>query len=267
VLPVRRIRETANLLFTIVNFIVGQFYIERRNSKLLNEQRLQEEITRRRDDLEVLMLHSQSAPHFLFNALNAAGRQAHMEGAQKTEDVIYALADMCRHVMRISDPSVTIEQELQSVKNYMFIQKARFGDLLSFDLRVEPDIMNCLVPSLSIQTLIENAMRHGIERKNDLGHVRVRGFKEGGNICFEITDNGAGMTKDRMKLLNDFDKLEKAAPNFSGSGIYNLYKKLRYFWKDDFKLRFSENQGGGVTVMLELTPRMMPADIKTEQAN
>jgi sensor histidine kinase YesM len=255
VAPVRRIKETANMLNMIVNFIVEQFYAQRRHARFLKDRQGQEELTRQRDEMEMMLLHARTAPHFLFNALNAAGRQAHMEGARKTEDVIYALADMCRHSMRSDELCVTVERELQNVQNYLFIQKARFGDLLSFTLDVQPDVRDGLLPSMSLQTLVENSMRHGLEKKNDLGHVGLRGFKEDGMFCFEVSDNGVGASKDRLTLLNGMGDGSDLPSDFSGDGIYNLRRRLRYFWDDGFKLQFSANAEGGVTVRLELPAR------------
>jgi ligand-binding sensor protein len=254
VLPVRRIREAANLLRRIVNFIVEQFYAQRGNVRLLEERKRQEELARQRDEMEMMLLHARSSPHFLFNALNAAGRQAHMEGARKAEDIIYALADMCRYSMRNDEPCVTVGQELQNVKNYMFIQKARFGDLFSFAFDVPSEIHGCVVPSMSLQSLAENSMRHGLEKKNGLGRVDLRGFKQGGAVCFEVSDNGAGLPKDRLALLNGMAGGGSGA-DFSGGGIDSLCRRLRYFWGSAFELRFSENPDGGVTARLELAAR------------
>ncbi|MDR1377638.1 MAG: PocR ligand-binding domain-containing protein [Synergistaceae bacterium] len=263
VLPVRRIKETAELLNRIVNFIVEQFYSQRRDTRFLEDRKRQEELTRQRDEMEMMLLHARISPHFLFNALNVAGRQAHMEGARKAEDVIYALADMCRYFMRNDEPRVTVERELQNVKNYFFIQKVRFGDLLSFTFDVQPDIRDCLIPSMSLQALVENSMHHGLEKKNGLGYVnvRLRGFKENGMVCFEVSDNGAGASKDRLTLLNGMGDLNTLPTNFSADGIYNLRKRLRYFWENGFKLQFSENTEGGVTARLEIAARK-PAQVE-----
>jgi ligand-binding sensor protein len=263
VLPVRRIRETAALLDMIVNFIVEQFYAQRRNARFLEDRKRQEELTRQRDEMEMMLLHSRASPHFLFNALNAAGRQAHAEGARKTEDVIYALADMCRYSMRNDEPCVTVERELQNVKNYLFIQKARFGDLLSFALDVQSDICGCAIPAMSLQTLVENSMRHGLEKKNGLGRVGVRGFREDGMLCFEVSDDGAGTSKERLTLLNGMGGLgglDVPPADFSRDGIYSLRRRLRYFWDSGFKLQFSENAEGGVTARLELAARRPERD-------
>jgi ligand-binding sensor protein len=266
VLPVRRIKDTANLLSSIVDFVVDQFYARRQSARLLEEGRRQEELRRRIDELEMTMTHSRAAPHFLFNALSAAGRQAHMEGARKAEDIIYAIADMLRYSMRSAEPLVTIGQEMQNVRNYMFVQRARFGELISFEADVDAGISEYLAPAMSVQTLVENAVRHGLEKKDNLGMLKVRGWRSDGRICFEISDDGAGMTKDRMKFINDADRLAASPQELSGSGILSLYRKLKYFYGDDCKLRFAENPDGGVIVRMEFSMRKNVHDGGMEQA-
>jgi sensor histidine kinase YesM len=262
VVPAGRIKATLALVKILVNSIVEQYALKRKNALLLEEQRGQGELQKRNDALEAKLHHSQVKPHFIFNALNAASRQARLESAQKTEDLLYALADMCRHHMKNTEPMVTVEEELQSLKNYAFIQKARFGDLLSFEIDAAKDTLNCTLPVMSLQGLVENAMRHGIEKKNNLGFVRVRGARKDDRLLFEIADNGAGASPERIRQLNDVDGLLRGANPFAGSGVYNLYKRWNYFFNGDFKALFSENPGGGVVVRLDL-PALREAPILT----
>jgi len=256
--PEERVKATADLVKIIVNSIVEQYVLRRRNSLLTEEQRGLAELVQTNTDLEIRMHQSQVEPHFIFNALNAAGRQARLEGARKTEDLLYALADMYRHFMKNSAPIITIDDELQNLKNYAFIQKARFGDLLTFEFEAARDISGCLLPVMSLQVLVENSMKHGVEKKNELGYVRVVGSKKNDRLLFEVTDNGAGMPKELIEQLSDVENILKGAGSKGakpGSGIYNLYKRLHHFFKGDFKAVFSENPGGGVTVRLELPAR------------
>jgi len=252
VVPAWRIKATADLVRTIVNSIVEQYVLKRKNSLLKDVQKGQAALQKNNDDLEFRLHQSQVEPHFIFNALNAAGRQAHLEGARKTEDLLYALADMCRHSMKNSSPMITVDDELQHLKNYSFIQKARFGDLLTFELEVAREILGCVLPVMSLQSLVENSMKHGVEKKNDLGYIRVVGGKKGDRLFFEITDNGAGTSKERIDQLNDVENVLNGTYSFEGIGVYNLYKRLNYFYKGDFKTVFSENPGGGVVVHLDL---------------
>jgi ligand-binding sensor protein len=258
-LPASRIKATARLLEITMNTVVEQFNLRRKNSLLQEEQRKQSELARIKDELEIKLLHSDVRPHFIFNALNTAGRQARLEGAQKTEDLIYSLADMCRYSMKNSRPLVTVEQELQNLRNYFFIQKTRFGEQFVFDMKVAPEIYGCTIPAMSLQIFAENSMRHGLEKKNDLGFIKITGEKKNDRLSFEIEDNGAGITSDLMKRLNDAESIVNSSHSSAGSGIFNLYKRLRYFFRDDFKVAFSENSYDGVIVRIDLPARYSDA--------
>jgi ligand-binding sensor protein len=159
--PAWRIKATADLVKAIVNSIVEQYVSRRENSLLKEGQRKQAELEKMNADLEARLHQSQVEPHFIFNALNAAGRQARLEGARKTEDLLYALADMYRHSMKNSALMITVEDELQNLKNYAFIQKARFGDLLTFEFDMARDISGLVLPVMSLQVLAENSMKQG----------------------------------------------------------------------------------------------------------
>jgi len=253
--PDWRVKATADLVKVIVNSIVEQYALRRKNSLLKDEQRGLAELEKINADLEIRLHHSQVEPHFIFNALNAAGRQARLEEARKTEDLLYALADMHRHSMKNSALVITVDDELQNLKNYAFIQKARFGDLLTFEFETTRDISGCFLPVMSLQVLVENSMKHGVEKKNGLGYIKVYGSKKSDRLLFEITDNGAGAPKERIEQLNDVESVLKGIDSkgpLPGSGIYNLYKRLNHFFKGDFKAVFSENPEGGVTVRLDL---------------
>jgi two-component system sensor histidine kinase YesM len=100
-------------------------------------------------------------------------------------------------------------------------------------------------------------MRHGIEKKNDLGFVKITGAKENGRLSFTIEDNGTGIARDLINSLNDMNGIMDSPHVPFGSGIRNLYKRLRYFFRDDFKVTFSENPQKGVTVRVDL-PALYP---------
>jgi ligand-binding sensor protein len=251
-LPAARIKAAVRLLEITVNAIVERFNLRRGNSLLREEEHKRAELARMRDDLEIKLLHSDVGPHFIFNALNTAGRQARLEGARKTEDIIYSLADMCRYSMKNTGPLVTVEQELQNLRNYFFIQKVRFGEQLTFDMEAAPETYGCVIPAMSLQVLAENSMRHGLEKKNDLGFVKITGEKRNGRLFFEVEDNGAGIAQDIITRLNDAAGVIDSPPIPFGSGIYNLYRRLRYFFGDDFNVTFSENPQNGVTVRIDV---------------
>lgn len=254
ILPFNRILEAAHLFYLMLNYTIEQYLLNQKNIKLLEEQKEKIVLEKQYADLEMKLHHSQVTPHFLFNALNAAGRQALMEGAQKTQDIIYALADMYRYSMTFSGHLIPVANELQNLKNYLFIQQIRFGELLRLNIDVDEEIHNCIVPAMSLQIFVENSFRHGLEKKEDLGYVEVTGGKREDRLYFEITDNGVGMTYNQMRALNEGDAVQKTG----GIGVYNVHKRLQYFFPDDFSVTFSNGPERGVRVTLSLPAKEQP---------
>lgn len=258
VLPFNRIEETAKLMHLTLNYIVEQYLLNKKNVKLLLEHQERIELEKQYKDLEVKFYHSQINPHFLFNALNVAGRQAYIEGAEKTQEIIYALADMYRHSLNNIDMFITVEKELLNLKNYMFVQQVRFGEQLQIHIDIPDSMRQYILPAMSLQTLVENAVRHGLEPKEDLGTVLIRGHMENGRLNFEVSDTGRGITDAYLQILNDKDYIKNLPPKMMGTGIYNMKKRLQYFFPENFSLRFSSKPGQGTTVLLELPAKKQP---------
>lgn len=263
VLPFNRIVEAANLMYLTLKYTVEQYTTNKKTLALLDEQKKKIELEKQYNDLEVKLHHSQVTPHFLFNALNAAGRQAYLEGAQKTQDIIYALADMYRYSMNYSGLLISVEQELQNLKNYVFIQKIRFGYMLKVTIDIDENIMEYMVPAMGLQIFVENSMRHGLEKKEELGTIEIHGRKEGDMIRFVIEDNGSGMDNDRVLVFNDPHFVNNPAPKTIGVGIYNVHKRLQYFFPDEYTIHFSQVSEGGVRVEISIPAKVTPS-LKTE---
>lgn len=258
VLPFNRIHEAAKLMYLTLNHTVEQYLTNKKTLTLLEEQKKKVELEKQYNDLEIKLHHSQVTPHFLFNALNTAGRQAYMEGARKTQEIIYALADMYRYSMNYSGLLIPVEQELQNLKNYLFIQEIRFGELLDIQIDVDDNIMEYVVPAMSLQIFVENSVRHGLEKKERMGTVRVIGRKKDDKLRFEITDSGVGMAADRMRALNDPHFVNNPAPRSTGIGIYNVHKRLQYFFPYEYSVHFSPAPDGGVRAEVFMPARTAP---------
>lgn len=252
VLPFNRIYEAANLMYLILNHTIEQYLANKRTLALLEEQKKKVELEEQYNNLEIRLHHSQVTPHFLFNALNVAGRQAYLEGAQKTQDIIYALADMYRYSMNYAGLLIPVEQEVQNLRNYLFIQTIRFGNLLKLHIDIDDSIMEYIVPAMGLQIFVENSIRHGLEKKENMGTVEIIGYKRNGRLRFEITDNGVGMPADRIKLLNEPNFVGNPSLKLAGIGIYNVHKRLQYFFHDDYSVLFSAVPEGGVMVEIAI---------------
>ena len=129
------------------------------------------EMEKRLDAARLELLKSQINPHFLFNTLNMISCMAKLEEARTTERMISSLGNLFRYNLKTSEQIVPLERELKVVQDYMYIQQMRFGSRISHDLRVEVDGSETMIPAFTLQPLVENAIIHGIARKEEGGRI------------------------------------------------------------------------------------------------
>lgn len=151
---------------------------------------------------ELLALHSQINPHFLFNALESIRMHSVLKEEEETADMIQNLAVMERQYVDWGNDSIEIKQELEFAEAYLRLQKYRFGNRLSYELDIEEDCENFLIPKLTIVTFVENACVHGIESKSTPGWLFVRVYQTQKSVCIEVEDTGGGIEENKVRELN-----------------------------------------------------------------
>jgi two-component system LytT family sensor kinase len=193
------------------------------------------------------VLRAQMEPHFLFNSLNAIARLTRKD-PKLAERMTFQLAAFLRMSLECAgSPEVPLSQELEFLQNYLAIQKTRFGDRLTIRVNVDRDLLSTPVPSLILQPLAENAIRHGIARSAKPGHLEVTAFAENGFLKIQVSDNGAGIDS------RDDDGRD-------GIGLRNTRARLGQMYGNQQELRLEDNPGGGcrvtITIQLVNQPRL-----------
>lgn len=209
-----------------------RFYRELKEKELLEEQ-----LRALAAQAELKALKAQINPHFLFNTLNTIAQLIHADPAQ-AEATVERLAEMFRYVLAGSGRArVTLEEELAFVDGYLQIEQARFGERLRVTREVAPEALSVPVPSLILQPLVENAVRHG---RRDDGSVElsiyVRLAKD--QVTIAIADQGPGLSKEVWEREN------------SGHGLRNVDERLRKAYGQGLEIRGNEPQGAVVTVRI-----------------
>ena len=161
----------------------------------------EQEINIARQNAELLALHSQINPHFLFNALESIRMHSLLRGETETAEMVGKLAVIERTYVNWGGDSVSIGREMEFVQAYLALQKYRFGDRLKFDISVDPDCEQFGIPKLTLVTFVENACVHGVESKTTPVWIFVRANKQNGKMCIEIEDTGEGMDEDELHEL------------------------------------------------------------------
>lgn len=214
----------------------------------------QEELARR--DAQIKALQAHINPHFLNNTLEIINWQARMSGDVKASKMIEALSTVLDAALdRKGSPQVRLAEEMTYVNAYLYIVKERYGRRLTVDVELPPELMDCLVPRLILQPVIENAVEHGIGPSGQ-GQVSLRGFREGERLILEIENNGGLSPQDEehiARLLSpDYDMQNEPSGNI---GIANVNQRLRILCGPDCGLTITRGKGGAVTARLTVAVR------------
>lgn len=198
-------------------------------------------------------LQSQISPHFLFNTLNTLSKKAYLEGSEETSDLLVSVAGILRYNLKQLDRSVTLQEEITILQQYMDIQKARFTERLQFYMKIDEQCLDLPIPSLTLQPIIENAIIHGIEPKEQGGTIWFRVKDEKHQVVIEVEDDGVGMTEEKIQ------QIIKENPNFYevptkgiGIGFSNVVKRLRLFYSNDEVLAIKSMPGEGTKIILKI---------------
>ena len=228
-----------------INSLIQQVYKNR-----IHEQ----DILVAKQNAELLALHSQINPHFLFNALESIRMHSLLKRETETATMVEKLAVMQRQYVDLSRDMVEISEEMDFVSAYLELQKYRFGDRLSYELHVDPECGSLWIPKLTIVTFVENACVHGIESKTAPGWIFVRiGIKDG-QLCMETEDTGMGMSQPEMEELQS--RMQNASIEMIRAkgriGIVNACLRLKMISDNRASFTVDGEEGVGMTVTVRI---------------
>lgn len=207
-----------------------------------------------RKNAELLALHSQINPHFLFNVLESIRMHSILKKENETADMVAKLAVMQRQYVEWGSDSVSILQEIEFVKAYLALQKYRFGERLNYNIEVERECEDFKIPKLTIVTFVENACVHGIESKSSPGWIFVQIVRQGEGMEIEIEDTGGGMSENRIAALqnNMRDANIEMLKGGGRVGIINACVRLKMVTENRVEFRVEGEEGVGTTVTIRI---------------
>jgi two-component system LytT family sensor kinase len=194
-------------------------------------------------------LSRQINPHFLFNTLNSVASLIRQDPAQARQ-VVYKLSKILRRLLRQPENLTPLREELSFIDDYLAIEMVRFGDKLRFEREIDPATSDLLVPSMLLQPLVENSIRHGLANKVDGGTIRVRSRLSEGRLQILVEDDGVGIPE--AKLAHLFEQ---------GIGVSNVNERLKVLFGDDYKMWIDSRLGEGTSTGIEIpeqTGRAIP---------
>ncbi|MEK4730876.1 sensor histidine kinase [Paenibacillus sp. FSL L8-0641] len=220
-------------------------------SILIEKDKQSLEMRRLVKELELLALQNQINPHFLFNTLNVLSKLAILEGAEKTSDLIVSLSNLLRYSLQKLDKPVTLQEELDHIREYVTIQQARFRDRILFNLHFDASVLQQQIPALTIQPFIENAFLHGVADMEDGAIITLTLSRANEDVQIEISDNGKGMTEEtRLSVLRLEGKVE--SDSSTGLGMQNVFRRLQLFYGKEGMVEISSSTGRGTTITIRI---------------
>jgi len=206
-------------------------------------------------DAQLKYLQAQINPHFLFNTLNAGAQLAMMEGADRTYDYVQNVAEFFRYNVKKSNDIVTIREELELVDHYIYILNVRFSGDIHYQKNISEELLECSMPSMILQPIVENCVNHGIREMNGEGRIWLKVFRDGEDMVgISIRDNGIGMDQDTIeKILSGDYHAEQQTSGSNGIAMGNVIARLRLFTQNESVMKIqSDGKDQGTEVILYL---------------
>ncbi len=190
---------------------------------------------------ELRALRAQISPHFIYNALAAVAGDIHAR-PEEARDLLIDFAEFTRYLFRDGRSYVTLGEEIDHVERYLRLEQARFRDSLHVTIDVPVQTRGTVVPAMSVQPLVENAVRHGVERRAGTGRVAIKARTVGGDVELTVSDDGIGIARDRLDAV--------LAGAGGGIGVSNVDARLRATFGEQYALRIESDVGRGTTAVM-----------------
>jgi two-component system, LytTR family, sensor kinase len=190
---------------------------------------------------ELRALRAQISPHFIYNALAAVAGDIHAR-PEEARELLIDFAEFTRYLFRDGRSYVTLGEELDHVERYLRLEQARFRESLHVTVDVPEDTRSAVVPAMSVQPLVENAVRHGAELRAGTGRVQLSAREMDGDIELRVTDDGRGIEPEGVPQV--------LAGAGGGIGLSNVDARLRATFGDRYALRIESRVGEGTTVVM-----------------
>jgi two-component system sensor histidine kinase YesM len=220
--------------------IVNEVYVQ----KLQKEQ-----LFSRQKEMQLKILSGQINPHFLYNTLETIRMMALGKKEKEIAATIKMLSQLLRQSLSANDKTIPLEKEIELVRNYLAIQKLRFGGRMDYSIDMENDPGGCSILPLLIQPLVENSLIHGLETRQAGGYISIAVKSQDKTLCIDVSDNGTGMEPERLEKLRD-DLVSGEDADDGRIGLVNVNRRIKLYYGPGFGLTVCENPGNGIKVLM-----------------
>lgn len=232
--------------------------------KLKDQQMANMKMQHLLDNAKLYALQSQINPHFLFNTINAGVQLAMLEGADRTSEFLESMSRLFRYNIKKMDSEVTLNEEVDNIRDYYELLKVRFGELIQFRFEIDEAALNLVMPPLILQPLVENAYIHGLSSKEEGGTISISAFREATGVYISIQDTGIGITKEKIhqiltskeRIAKNADKITQTATEKyqkgSGIGVMNVINRLELFYHHQCQIKIDSEVGQWTTIQIQI---------------
>ncbi|MBQ8032112.1 MAG: histidine kinase [Butyrivibrio sp.] len=188
---------------------------------------------------EMRVLQEQIKPHFLYNSIETIGFLALDAGADNVHEALETMGSFYRNFLSKGGRDIPLSREVKIVKDYLSLQKLRYGDIIDDEYDVTPDTENCIVPKLILQPLVENSIYHGIRLKGEKGLISIKSFRSETDLHIIVRDTGVGMRQEQIDKILSFEKKDRPAEADESFGLWGTIERIRIYtgYQDAVRIR------------------------------
>ena len=201
-------------------------------------------------ELELKQLQNQINPHFIYNTLESIHMMAEINDDMETSIMAEYFGEIIRYSMNRRVNTVTLKEEIKIIDNYIYLQKIRFDQLFYIENMIPEELLNCEITKMIIQPLIENAVYHGLSECSGNGKIIIQGTRVDNNLLLTISDNGIGISEEKLEELNDY--INDNNNSFNGIALRNINRRLKLNYGENYNLKIFSVEGKGTSMVLTL---------------
>ena len=202
---------------------------------------------------ELQLIQAQVNPHFLYNTLDTIVWLVEGGMEQDAVDMITSLSVFFRTSLSKGKDIIPLSEEERHTLSYLEIQQSRYRDILEFEINIPAELDNIMVPKLTLQPLAENALYHGIKNKRGKGKILIEGFDRGEDMMLRVTDNGQGMTPERLHEVQEAIRTGERA----GFGLAAVSERIALYYGPGYGLKISSTEGEGTVMEVYMAKKIM----------
>ncbi|MDW7675267.1 MAG: histidine kinase [Bacillota bacterium] len=242
---------SGSLVHTLIDSARGK-QISSYKLSLAKEKHRQAELNNSLNEARLKFLESQVNPHFLFNTLNTIAQISFMEGATTASSLTYALSNLLRRGLGKSESLITVAEELAHINDYLLIQKTRFPNRFEVNIEVNEDTLSTKIPFMTLMVLVENSIIHGFANIKWKGMINITGKTDEDGIIIEVEDNGEGIPLEVISHIKLLGNTSYETVSLKGIGLKNIYKRLEYYYGNNFVLNIERLPDRGTRTIIKL---------------